>query len=146
MINNDWGEHYDLDKKDVAHGKTILHWAAEFGFTDLIQELISANANISIQDVYGETPLHYAAESGHMRAVEILVDAGASLTITDFRCRNFRTPRDCALQRFQYKVAEYLSGLMDAASPSTDGQHMNLEGGEYLNDAMPVTTACILRE
>ncbi|CAD6442839.1 70f76fa4-52fb-420e-a197-e7cc39b9e563 [Sclerotinia trifoliorum] len=113
MMNNDWGAKYNWDKKDVAHGKTILHWAAEFDFIDLIQELIAAKASPHIHDFYGETPLHYAAETGHFKAVKLLVGAGASLTVTDFECRNFRTPRDCATQNGHYTIVDYLSKLMD---------------------------------
>ncbi|KAJ3574877.1 hypothetical protein NPX13_g4219 [Xylaria arbuscula] len=125
MIKNDWGACYNLDKKDVAHGKTILHWAAEFGFTSLVEELISAKASVSIQDVYGETPLHYAAESGEMAAVKVLVNAGASLTTTDFECRNFRTPLDCARQRYRWEVAEYLSGLMEVTPSRPTAQSLS---------------------
>ena len=112
MMNNDWGAKYNFDKKDVAHGKTILHWAAEFGFIDLIQELIAAKASVHIHDVYGETPLHYAAESGHLEAVMLLVNAGANPNVTDLGCRKFRTPRDCAEQNLHWKVVDYLSTRM----------------------------------
>lgn len=116
MMNNDWGMKYDLNKTDIAHGKTILHWAAETGAADLVDELLAAGVDFTIQDVYGETPLHYAAESGHLDIVQRLVQAGADVHVTDYECRGYRTPRDCAFHKGHSSVCDFLASLMNSNS------------------------------
>lgn len=109
MMNNEWGTKYDLNKIDVAHGKTILHWAAESGAIDLVGELLTAEVDFTIHDVYGETPLHYAAENGHLEIVQKLVEAGADVHAKDYKCRNHRTPLDCATHNGHSSVVSFLA-------------------------------------
>ena len=76
MMDNDWGASYDWDTQDGG-GRTVLHWAAEFGYVELMRDLVDAAVSLNIKDNYDETPLHYAAESGHLKGVELLLDRGA---------------------------------------------------------------------
>ncbi|KAJ5588159.1 hypothetical protein N7537_010837 [Penicillium hordei] len=112
MMNNDWDMKYDLNKTDIAHGKTILHWAAESGAVDLVDELLTAGVDFTLQDVYGETPLHYAAENDHIEIVQRLVQAGADVHATDFKRSNYRTPFDCANNNGYSLVARFLASCM----------------------------------
>lgn len=71
-------------ERDVDYGKTLLHWAAELGFSSLARRCL---------DQFGETALHYAAENGHLDIVQTLVRVGANRTIVDSHAR---TALDCA--------------------------------------------------
>lgn len=97
-----------ISKQDQAHGKTLLHWAADTGTVDLVDVLLEAGVSSMIKDVYGGTALHWAAESGHLSIVEALVAAGADVHTKDCQSRHFRTPLDCPRQRGMYYVARFL--------------------------------------
>lgn len=118
MINNDWDAKYDFNKTDVAHGKTILHWAAESGSIKLVDELLTREVDLTIRDVYGETPLHYAAENGHLDVVQRLVEAGADVHATDKACRNHRTPLVCATNNEHSSVVDFLTSRMSTSTTS----------------------------
>ncbi|VDO91190.1 unnamed protein product [Heligmosomoides polygyrus] len=86
---------YPGDKSALSYkGRTALHYAAQVNNVQMIEFLISRDANKDAQDLEDRTPLFLAASHGHVEAVEALVRAGASLEISD---RKDRTP---------YKVAE----------------------------------------
>jgi len=42
---------------------TSLHIAAQKGFEEIVQRLISAGAEVNCRDIYRNTPLHYAAQN-----------------------------------------------------------------------------------
>jgi ankyrin repeat protein len=81
-------------KKDEGYAKTLLHWAAEFGYRALTTRCIDLGAEVDATDRYGETALHYAAENGHLDIVQKLIQADADMTILDSQGR---TALDCAL-------------------------------------------------
>ncbi|KAJ1360777.1 hypothetical protein KIN20_019835 [Parelaphostrongylus tenuis] len=83
------------DKSALSYnGRTALHYAAQVNNVQMIEFLISKDANKDAQDLEDRTPLFLAASHGHVEAVQALVKAGASLEITD---QKDRTP---------YKIAE----------------------------------------
>ena len=61
------------DKK----GRTILHWAAFYGFLPIVEFLVQNDAEINSADDEGWTPLHYAAVQDHVDVVRYLVQKGA---------------------------------------------------------------------
>ena len=64
---------------------TPLHYAAEEGAIDVVQELIEER-NIPVDIRTGEckrTPLHLAALKGHLAVVKYLINQGAALHATD---------------------------------------------------------------
>jgi ankyrin repeat protein len=79
---------------------TALHYAAERGYKDVVELLISHGADVSARRTYpaGDTPLHGAARAEHENIVRLLVDNGADvnaknnegLTPADVAVRNTR--------------------------------------------------------
>jgi len=60
-------------------GWTALHYAAGYGFIDLIQPLVDHDAELNTKDNDGKTPLRVAVDAGQTTATEILRQIGASL-------------------------------------------------------------------
>jgi ankyrin repeat protein len=58
-------------------GQTPLMAASSTGDTQIVKQLINAEANVNHVDAYGLTPLMYASHSGHSSVAKILLDAGA---------------------------------------------------------------------
>jgi RNA polymerase sigma factor (sigma-70 family) len=57
-------------------GWTALHYAASYGFVDLIEELVRLGADVDAADDAGKTPRQVARESGQLAAIEALRTAG----------------------------------------------------------------------
>ena len=57
--------------------------AAGEGYTDIVQLLLEAGANIHDQGLGGSTALHWAVTEGRTETVDALLKAGASGTIRD---------------------------------------------------------------
>ncbi|EAN82769.1 ankyrin repeat protein [Trypanosoma cruzi] len=66
----------DLDAAD-AGGWTPLHYAAERGFTAVVERLLDEGANPNARDEMKRTPLHLAAGAGHVGVLQILLKNGA---------------------------------------------------------------------
>ncbi|KAJ7947658.1 E3 ubiquitin-protein ligase XB3-like [Quillaja saponaria] len=74
---------------DTLHGRTCLHYAAYYGHSDCLKEILSAAESshvaaswgfarfVNIRDVRGATPLHLAARQRRPECVHILLDSGA---------------------------------------------------------------------
>ena len=95
------------------YGVTSLHFGARDGPVDIIEYLLSKQAELDIQDVDGETPLHWAVQYGRTGAVLILLSGQANPNVQNI---NGKTPLQLAMQvgskriynlRF-YKVFTYL--------------------------------------
>ena len=62
----------DVNQQD-SNGKTSLHWAAERGYTKIVEELCQQQETIcDIKDGYGMTPLNYAKFWGFRDIVDVL--------------------------------------------------------------------------
>jgi ankyrin repeat protein len=44
--------------------RTALHYAAQSGHTEKVQELVRLGANVEVKDKYNMTPREYAAKGG----------------------------------------------------------------------------------
>ncbi|KAE9415742.1 hypothetical protein Angca_002690 [Angiostrongylus cantonensis] len=94
------------DKSALSYnGRTALHYAAQVNNVQMIEFLISKDANKDAQDLEDRTPLFLAASHGHVEAVQALVKAGASLEITD---QKDRTPYKVAEENEFRNVLEFL--------------------------------------
>ena len=64
-------------------GLTLLHWAVDHGFRDIVMLLLEAGCNMNSQDSELQTPLHYAVSCGHSDLVELLIQRGADTSLKD---------------------------------------------------------------
>ena len=82
------GGHGRLAEFLLAHGasagarggaelRTPLHWAAHHGFGPVVLQLLTASAEVDVEDAARETPLLLAARHGFAPIVEALLTAGA---------------------------------------------------------------------
>jgi ankyrin repeat protein len=66
------------------YGRSPLIWAARKGYTEVIEVLLKAGANIEAKDeVFRQSPLIWAAENGLAEATELLLKAGARIETKD---------------------------------------------------------------
>ena len=69
------------DAEDVNHGRTPLSWAAERGYIDIVESLLSTGGvgpDLKSHGSWamGRTPLSYAADKGHYAFIQILLETG----------------------------------------------------------------------
>ena len=73
FIEENKGKGLDLNVKGVADGRTVLHYAAEFGTPEMVQALVEAGAQEHITDNGGALPIHLATQNKkHPKAIEQL--------------------------------------------------------------------------
>lgn len=72
-----------LERRDIF-GRSLLHYAAMGGCTDLLLYLLQKKPNIDSRDMHGRTPLSWAAEYSSLAAVKILLDHGATINARDY--------------------------------------------------------------
>ncbi|UYV82110.1 hypothetical protein LAZ67_21000887, partial [Cordylochernes scorpioides] len=94
----------DIDCRGVL-GMAPLHYAVEFGRTDMLMNLIRKNADIDIQNLFGKTPLHYAVLIPNNRSYLHLIQAGASLNIKD---DNGDTPLHLSIKHMHLEISREL--------------------------------------
>ena len=77
----------DLPEVDLNHQDsrkyTVLHFAVEQKYADVVQVLIDAGADTETKNCDGRSPLHLASFSGELTTVKMLVKAGADVRATD---------------------------------------------------------------
>ena len=73
---------YPVNSIDGAH-RTALHLAAVNGNDRVVRMLITARANVDVQDQDGKTPLIKAVECSHSEVVHTLMEYGANLDVAD---------------------------------------------------------------
>lgn len=65
-------------------GLAAIHWAADRGYTNILELLLIHGANVDLIDKdSGQTALHYAISCGHIECVKILLKHGANRNLTD---------------------------------------------------------------
>jgi hypothetical protein len=97
-------------------GVTPFHEACRIGNVDIVNYLISQNADIYARTKYasgsrniaGNTPLHYAAYGGHIHVAMILLEKGAKINLYN-NSGNFRTPEKIARDSGHTEFADLLA-------------------------------------
>lgn len=65
-------------------GLTALHWAADLGFSAIVEILLSHGSDVNSKDVESsQTPLHYAVSNNHVDVVKVLMQHGANANVAD---------------------------------------------------------------
>jgi len=88
---------------DDLRGFTVLHLAAELGFTDIVKLLLAAGARADAVTSSDLLPLHQAAMNGHTDTVLLLLDAGSDINALNSQGV---TPLDFAVYRGHERTAE----------------------------------------
>ena len=93
------------------YDKTLLHWAAQNGYADVVHILIENGADVYAKNrVYakdrnGNTPLHWAAQNGYTDVVQVLIGNGADVFAKD---RNGNTPLHWAISNGHTDLVDIL--------------------------------------
>lgn len=75
-------ETFVIHTKD-DNGMTLLHWAADRGYSAMAKCLLERKINVNERDADGQTALHYAAACGHADIIRVLLEHGADTSIQD---------------------------------------------------------------
>lgn len=95
-----------LAYEESTSGWTPLFLAIRGGYTELVDKMIRAGAEVAKQDSMKKTPMHLAAQDGHKGIVELLLNAGADPLAVD---EQEKTARDFARCNGQAEIAAFLS-------------------------------------
>jgi len=92
-----------------SEGFGLLHAAAMFGHTELVEYLLSKGADPNIQ-TFGPlyAPIHSASYGGHLETVKCLVKHGANTKLKNYRSE---TPKETAARQNHSQVVAYFNGL-----------------------------------
>jgi ankyrin repeat protein len=71
-----------VNSKD-AEGLSPLHFAADRGFADVAEELLSRGADVNAVDASGQTALMYAVSCEQAEVMAVLLRAGADCALRD---------------------------------------------------------------
>ncbi|CAG5121279.1 unnamed protein product [Candidula unifasciata] len=71
-------EEEGVDVNKQYQGRFPLHYAADYGQTEVLEYLLSKGATIDATDKYGITPLLSAIFEGHTASVKLLLEKGAN--------------------------------------------------------------------
>ncbi|CAI8041202.1 Ankyrin repeat domain-containing protein 50, partial [Geodia barretti] len=78
--------------------------AAEDGYTEIVEKLISAGAVINYQNKDGATPLIMASYKGHLEVVRLLLESGAK----DLPYKDGRTAMSFARAKGHQQIVQLL--------------------------------------
>jgi len=73
----------NLEAPQPKDGQTALMYASANGYTDAMEVLLKAGANMEGRDKFGFTALHVAATTGEAEAIILLLASGAQLDARD---------------------------------------------------------------
>lgn len=93
----------ETNKKDA--NQSLLHYATQYGYEELVAFLLEHKINPNIVDDYGVSALHKAAGKGYISIVKQLVEHGA---VVDIQNNKKATPFNEALYNNQIDCAEFL--------------------------------------
>ncbi|KAF0695848.1 Aste57867_13368 [Aphanomyces stellatus] len=97
------GDARAIDEQDVF-GRTLLHYAAVYGHTELMEMLLNELAiQVDVVDAQRNTALHLAASRGCVKQVQILLAHGASTTALNMHLQSPLLVALYAAERIRFK-------------------------------------------
>ncbi|XP_043596537.1 myotrophin-like [Bombus pyrosoma] len=70
-------EKKNIDVNEMIDGRTPLHYAADYGQSEVVRYLLEKGANANVTDKHGITALLAAIWEGHTNCVKLLLEKGA---------------------------------------------------------------------
>ncbi|OAD54673.1 Myotrophin [Eufriesea mexicana] len=70
-------ENKNIDVNQMIDGRTPLHYAADYGQSEVVRYLLEKGANANVIDKHGITTLLAAIWEGHTNCVKLLLEKGA---------------------------------------------------------------------
>lgn len=70
---------------DGYNFSTLLHYAVEMEYIDMVEKIIDLRGDLNIVDSNWRTPLHLACVIGNAQVVKLLIESGAELNVADKR-------------------------------------------------------------
>ncbi|SPO07100.1 uncharacterized protein DNG_09794 [Cephalotrichum gorgonifer] len=105
-----------------TNGQTALHWAAMYARHELVDLLMSSDADPNIRDTEGNTPLHLAVTRlavENVGVISALVGGGAAVNL---RNKKGITPLEWAIRHRPHKIAwDLVQNLHDVNKKDDDG-------------------------
>ncbi|MBA3954880.1 ankyrin repeat domain-containing protein [Candidatus Dependentiae bacterium] len=95
----------DVKTYTVGVDSTLLHWAAEHGWSDIADLLLKKGVDSDIKNSNKVTPLHMAAYNGHSRVVELLLNNKAD---SNAQAIDGNRPIECAVNQGHRLIVEIL--------------------------------------
>ena len=90
---------------DRHTNKTMLHWAAQRGYSSVVKLLVQYKANIDPLDDSKMTPMFLAIKNGHLEIVHMLLQNNASPHLTDAK---LMTAMDLAINFGHFELANLI--------------------------------------
>ena len=96
-------------------GFTLLHLAAQNGWTDVVELLVTKyNYDVNSGDYYNRTPVSLASSLGHLDIVKCLYNTGKCDLFMKSRFGD--TPLDVARSFGHHEIVEYLTNVMTTST------------------------------
>lgn len=98
-------------KVEDEEENTLMHYAAEYGYPQIVSYLFDLGLSVTSKNIYGETPLHFACMNstdnsfGSYEVVKFLVENGALVNSDDMYDRS---PLYWAAYSGNLRIAKYL--------------------------------------
>ncbi|KAI1309395.1 Myotrophin [Halotydeus destructor] len=70
-------EKNNIEVNSSIDGRPLIHYAADYGHTEVIQYLIQKGANVNSTDKHGISALLAAIWEGHVSSVKLMLEKGA---------------------------------------------------------------------
>ena len=109
----------DIDYQDNL-GKTLVHYACENNWQDLLKFLIMQGAKLDIPNNYGFYPIHFAVRSAQTNIIKILTENNADINIKSIGEKSGITPLYYAIAYNDTEINLYIidSLLKQKANPN----------------------------
>ena len=114
--------------------QTLLHIAAAGGYTQIIEMLISTEANVTAKDANHRTPLHCAAKNGRVVAVKRLMEVAYDQANKKAESADKKVAKNVGRSRVKRK--KWNAGIFGKDGDSDEEDNDLGQGPTYLDEAI----------